>query len=76
MLRRLRLHAHLQMMVFLVRNGINYRFNNDEPAIRIARDIERQIDDYLRREMGKASVFFNNAPVSYTHLTLPTILRV
>ena len=38
------------------------------------RDVERQLAESMGLEVDMSSAFIELAPVSYTHLTLPTIV--
>ena len=45
-------------------------------AIRIYRELSKEDGDKKPRKSGQITVLFGRIPVSYTHLTLPTIYSV
>src|SRR5665811_423106 len=50
-------------------------YNKGVLQIEIANSIPANENAKYQAELKKADIWFEKAPVSYTHLTLPTILR-
>ena len=67
------------MFLFCSFSNLNYSVNDDEDVLQLLTgddDYDAEIDEDVEEELLRDEFEESNISVSYTHLTLPTILRV